>query len=138
MTGTGELKLSAQMKSLWQKPFGFHLFAIDYLNFGIGIHIGVPVVGFEADAKLQFGKIGSQNVIHTDAFIGMDTNPYLYAKINPFTLESIVSALDLQVDLPQSYMSIGFPNGVMVSFVAGLMGRYIICLFSLSRSEKLI
>ena len=82
----------------------------------------------EETAVAKRAETPADNRIKSKAAIGIDaTNPsksYFYAALNKLTLEAIVKAFGLNIQLPKALMETGFPDGLTASFsLSGMFGH---------------
>ena len=76
----------------------------------------------------------ASNQITSKAAVGIDgvnpANNYFYAQVSKFTLDAIVEAFGLNIQLPKALMDTGFPDGVIVSFTLSPKGIFYLIHFA--------
>ena len=133
------MELSGKQIGRWEQPFNLKKLAFENIQLGIGISPVTAVSKFNTGGTMEFGKIGTPNVIRATIYVGFSVNPvdsYFYAEVNPFTVQDLTKAFDVESkDIPQPILDTGFPKGVLVSFTPA--SKSLIPYYALSTSTML-
>ncbi|XP_065839900.1 uncharacterized protein [Oscarella lobularis] len=120
---TGELVAEFKMIGMWKRAFG-----LEWLSFGnvimkVKFFPGGPPTAFELGGEVHIGNVDRpERQLKAKAYVGVDmTNPqnnYFYASINGVTLEKVLHAFGIDVNLISPLRNTGFPKGLEVSYSA--------------------
>ena len=72
-------------------------------------------------------QLGTAKKLTANAAVGIDvvnpTNNYFYAEVTGFTIDGIVKAFQLNVELPKALKETGIDDGALVSFSGSRGGK---------------
>ena len=120
---TGELEAELQMIGIWERAFGLNWLSIGNVIMKVKFVPGAAPTAFELGGEVHIGNPDRpERQLKAKAYVGVDsTNPqnnYFYASINGVTLEKVLYAFGIDVNLIAPLKNTGFPKGLEVSYSA--------------------
>ena len=119
--GQAGLEILLDMVGHWIKPFGIPFLQVRGLHAAIAFHDPFGIGGVELGGSVTFGLPPvPPNAIDVDIYVGIDTRDpsknFFYFHINKLTMNALLRAFGINVNLPRVLGDSGFPHGATVSY----------------------